>query len=71
MKGQFTIISLIMVFVIIVFFSALYPTLALVIENFLAISNDSLTNTMISLIPFFIVLAIVLTIIFYIYPHRE
>jgi len=72
MKGQFTIISLMMIFVTLIVFAVLYPTLSQYIELAQAeMENDTTTSIMLGLIPFFIVVGIILSIIFYVIPHRE
>lgn len=68
-KAQFTIISLVMVFIMIIVYSQLYPT----IESFLTpliADSDPATATLLSLLPFFIVLAIILSVLWYVVPQR-
>ncbi len=69
LAAQFTIISLVMVFIMIIVYSQLYPT----IESFLTpliASSDPATATLLSLLPFFIVLAIILSVLWYVVPQR-
>ena len=69
LKGQFTIISLVMVLIMIIVYSQLYP----VIEPFLAtLINDSdpATATLVGLIPFFIALAVIMSVLWYVIPQR-
>ena len=66
-KAQFTIVALVMILVMLVVYSQLYP----VIEHFitdLIEECDPATATLISLIPFFIALAILLSIVWYVVP---
>lgn len=74
MKGQFTIVSLVMTLVMIIVYSQLYP----VIENFLTplvvqlnAAGDPATATLINLIPFFIAIAIIMSVIWYIVPQKR
>lgn len=71
MKGQFTIVALVMTFVAIIVFIAIYPVLNTFIQQFLAESEDATLNMLVQLLPFFILLGIVLGIIFYIVPQRQ
>lgn len=69
-KGQFTIISLIAVFLTLILFSAFYPMLNTYLSQLIA-QSDSLTAFLLQMIPAFIAIAIILTIVFYVIPHRE
>ena len=66
-KAQFTIVSLVMVLVMLVVYSQLYPVLEEYITELIGVS-DPATATLISLLPFFIALAILLSVIWYIVP---
>lgn len=69
LKAQFTIISLVMVLIMIIVYSQLYP----IIEPFLKSlmnNSDPATATIIGLIPFFIALAIVMSVLWYVIPQR-
>jgi uncharacterized BrkB/YihY/UPF0761 family membrane protein len=69
-KGQYTIVALIATFMIIVAFAAIYPILYATIQSVLP-QMDAYTQTLMLLIPFFIVLAIIMTIIYLVIPHTE
>lgn len=72
MKGQFTIVSLMVVFVtLIVYMIAVYPVLNTFITDFVAESTDENVNMVLQLIPFLILLIIILSEVFYIIPQRE
>jgi len=70
MRGQFTIISLVMVLVMLVVYSQLYPTIETYISSLIA-TSDPATATLISLLPFFIALAIIMSVLWYIVPQRK
>lgn len=71
MKGQFTIFALVMVFVSIIVFVILYPTINTFITDFTANSSDTTLNMVIQLLPFFMLLAIILSVVFYAIPQRQ
>lgn len=66
-KGQFTVVALISVLVVLIFFGALYPTIKAQIDT-LTPTLDPTTATVLNLLPFFIVVAIILGVIFYALP---
>lgn len=66
-KAQFTIVSLVMVLVMLVVYSQLYPVIETYINELIG-ESDPATATLISLLPFFIALAILLSVIWYIVP---
>lgn len=68
MKGQFTIVSLVMVLVMLIVYSQLYPVMEHYITELIG-DSDPATATLISLIPFFIALAIIMSVIWYIVPQ--
>lgn len=68
MKGQFTIISLVMVLVMLIVYSQLYPVMEPFITDLIG-HSDPATATLISLLPFFIALAIIMSVIWYIVPQ--
>lgn len=70
MKGQFTILTLIGVFITLIIFALLYPTINTYIVQ-LQPQLDPLTAQMIGFLPFFIVLGIILTAIFYGLPFGQ
>lgn len=71
MKGQFTVIALVMVFVSLIVFVVLYPVIASFIATFVAGSSDTTLNAIVQLLPFFIVLAIIMSIVFYMIPRGQ
>lgn len=70
MKGQFTIVSLVMVLVMLIVYSQLYPIVEYYINQLIGYS-DPATATLISLLPFFIALAIIMSVLWYIVPQRR
>lgn len=68
-KGQFTIISLVMVLVMLIVYSQLYPVMEPFIQDLIN-NSDPATATLIGLIPFFIALAIIMSVLWYIIPQR-
>lgn len=66
-KAQFTIVSLVMILVMLIVYSQLYPVIEHFIDELIG-ESDPATATLISLIPFFIALAILLSVIWYIVP---
>jgi len=71
MKGQFTVIALVMSFVAIIVFVILHPILNTFIEQFVAESDDATMNMLVQLLPFFVLIAIIMSIVFYIIPQRQ
>jgi hypothetical protein len=69
LKGQFTIISLIMVFVMLVIYSQIYPILKPYVDDLVS-EADEATAVIVALIPFFIAVAIVMSVLYYIIPQR-
>ena len=72
-RGQFTIVALIMLFVAILVFKALYPTLDEAIDDFEAnySSEDPETTTLLQLTPFLILIFVVLGGLWYALPHYQ
>jgi len=70
MKGQFTIVALFMVFITILVYIQIYPVLNEYIQMILP-SVDPATRTILSLVPFFLLLAIIITAFYYAFPHRQ
>lgn len=68
MKGQFTIVSLVMVLIMLIVYSQLYPVMEPFITDLIG-ESDPATATLISLIPFFIALAIIMSVLWYIVPQ--
>lgn len=71
MKGQFTIVAMIMTFIAIIVFIAFYPVLNSFITDFLAESDDATLNMVVQLLPFFIVTAIIMGFLWYVIPQRQ
>jgi hypothetical protein len=69
-KGQFLIVSLIATFMTIFGFVALYPILKAQIDHSV-VGMDVYSATLLQLSPFFILIAILLTIVFASLPMRE
>jgi uncharacterized BrkB/YihY/UPF0761 family membrane protein len=67
LKGQFTMVALVGVLIMIIVYSQLYPILEPFITS-LTSTTDPATATIISLLPFFIAVSILLSIIYYIVP---
>lgn len=70
MPGQFTIVALVMTLVMIIVYSQLYP----VIETFLTpliASSDPATAAMLTMLPFFIAIAIIMSTVWYIVPQKR
>lgn len=70
MKGQFTIIALIMVFLCIIVFSVMYPIIKTFIDS-VTPSLDPMVAQFLALMPFFIMIGIVLSIVHYAMPHQQ
>jgi uncharacterized BrkB/YihY/UPF0761 family membrane protein len=71
LKGQFTIYTLIMAFIMILVFSKLYPLMQENIDDLIDAGVDELTAVIVSLYPFLIAVAIIMSIWFYVIPRRE
>lgn len=69
LRGQFTIISLIMVFVMLIIYSQIYPVMKPYIDSLVG-ESDTATAAIIAMIPFFIAVAIVMSVLYYIIPQR-
>jgi len=69
-KGQMTVTGIIMVVVTLVVYAAIYPLLSDAIGTFTNTSGDPWLNMIISLVPLFILLAIIITIFMYVSPQR-
>jgi len=70
MKGQFTIVALFMVFITLLVYINIYPILNEYIQMILP-SMDPASRTLLSLMPFFFLLAIIITAFYYAFPHRQ
>ena len=74
LKGQFTLVALIMVFIMIIVFSKMYPIIEPYVTglvNSLVADNYEMASVIVGLIPFMIAVAIIMSIIYYIVPRRE
>lgn len=71
--GQFTIVTLVMVFIMLILFAKFYPIMKPFIDDlvdaFIA-DGDEIGALVVSLIPFMIAIAIVITIFIYAVPRR-
>ena len=66
-EAQFTMVALVGVLVMIIVYSQIYP----IIEQFLIplmASSDPATATILSLVPFFVAVSILLSVLYYIVP---
>jgi len=70
-KGQFTIVALLMVLITLMVYVFIYPAFWSVIEPQLSGVSDPSVVTLIQLSPFLMVVAIFMSIIWYIVPDRE
>jgi uncharacterized membrane-anchored protein YitT (DUF2179 family) len=70
-KAQFTIYTLIMAFIMLLIFSKLYPTIQSSIDELIASGTDELTSVVVSLYPFLLAVAIIMSVWFYVIPRRE
>ncbi len=68
--GQYTIVSLIMTIVLIILYTRMYPIMKDYINDITPQMN-TLDAAVLSLIPFFILLAILLNILWYVIPRRR
>jgi uncharacterized BrkB/YihY/UPF0761 family membrane protein len=66
-KAQFTMVALVGVLIMIIVYSQLYPILEPFITQLCA-QSDPATATIVSLIPFFIAVSILLSVLYYIMP---
>ena len=71
MGGQFTIVALLMVLITIMVYVFIYPAFWSVVEPQLANIDDASVVTLIQLSPFLMVVAIFVSIIWYIVPQRQ
>lgn len=71
LKAQFTIYTLIMAFIMLLIFAKLYPIMKEQIDSLIASGVDELTATIVSLYPFLIATAIIMSVWFYVIPRRE
>jgi hypothetical protein len=71
LKAQFTVYTLIMAFIMLLVFTKLYPTIQQYIDELIASGVDPLTSVIVSLFPFMLVVAIIMSIWFYVIPRRE
>lgn len=69
-KGQFLVVSLITTVMVLFAFMAIYPILKAKIDS-AVIGMDVYSATLLQLSPFFILLALILTIVFASLPVRE
>jgi hypothetical protein len=68
-KGQFTIVSLITIFIMLLIFAKLYPVMQPFIAELIG-TTDEMTALMVSLVPFLIATAIIMSILWYVVPRR-
>lgn len=69
-KAQFTVVALVMVFIMLLMFAKFYPTMKTYIDDLVG-QTDELTATLVSLIPFLIAAAIIMSVTWYIIPKRQ
>jgi hypothetical protein len=69
-RGQFTIVSLVEILIMLVVYSKLYPVIEPFITSLINVS-DPATGAIISMVPFFIAIAIIMSITWYIIPQRR
>lgn len=73
-KAQFTLVALIMVFIMLIVFAKMYPLIepyiSDLVTNLLA-DNYEMASVIVGLIPFMIATAIIMSIIYYIVPRRD
>ena len=69
-RGQLTIVGIILIFVAVIVFVAIYPALSHTIEGFTNDSSDTMLNILVNLIPVFIVLGIIISLFMYVSPYR-
>lgn len=68
-SGQYTIVALVMTFIMLIMFAKFYPTIKTYIDELLP-QVDELTGTVIALIPFMIAIGILMSVVWYIIPKR-
>ncbi len=66
-KAQFTMVALVGVLIMLIVYSQLYPIIEQFITPLMA-QVDPATATIVSLIPFFIAVSILLSVLYYIVP---
>jgi uncharacterized BrkB/YihY/UPF0761 family membrane protein len=69
-KAQFTMSALVGVLIMLIVYSQLYPVLEPLINTLIG-NSDPATATIVSLIPLFIAIAILLSVLYYIVPSRR
>ncbi|RLF43419.1 MAG: hypothetical protein DRN18_00070 [Thermoplasmata archaeon] len=67
-RGQYTIYALFMTIITLIAYVAVYPVLTQVISD---AGITGIEGTILSLSPLFILLAILLSAMWYVYPYRE
>jgi len=67
--GQYTIVSLVYTFVLIILYSKLYPVIKTYIDD-VSPSMSPLDASVLALVPFFLLLVIVLSALWYVIPRR-
>jgi len=73
-KAQFTLVALIMVFIMLIVFAKMYPIMEPYITDLvvaLGLDGYEMASLMVSLIPFMIATAIIMSIIYYIVPSKD
>ena len=73
-KAQFTLVALIMVFIMLIVFAKMYPLMEPYISDLvtsLGLDGYEMASLMVSLIPFMIATAIIMSIIYYIVPSKD
>jgi len=73
-KAQFTLVALIMVFIMLIVFAKMYPLIEPYISDLvidLLGDGYEMASVIVGLIPFMIATAIIMSIIYYIVPRRE
>jgi len=69
--AQLTIVSVLMIMITLLLFVYIYPTFWAVVSPQLENIDDSAVVTFIQLAPFLMVVAIILSIVWYVIPRRE
>lgn len=69
-KAQFTFVGVIVVFVTLIIFMVMYPILNEFITTYSA-NMDATTATLLKMTPFFMVVSIILSMLFYITPQQQ
>jgi len=70
LKAQFTVVALIMIFIMLLIFVKLYPTMKTYIDE-VTPELDEMSALIVSLIPFMVAVAIFMSITWYIIPRRQ